>query len=161
MKSEILYAKGQDEILPQLDQLSKRIRKDLGESQYAIAQQSKPLKKVTTSSLEALKQYSIGIEYHWSSNFEEAKTYYENALRIDTTFISAKASLGNLHFERFDRELGQRLIAEAIRNIDSLSDREKYGILAFHAVNVENDFEKGIEYTKMRIELYPDEPSPA
>jgi serine/threonine protein kinase/Tfp pilus assembly protein PilF len=159
LKSEILYVQEENEILDQLDQLSKNIRKDLGESRYAIALKSRPLSKVTTSSLKALKQYSIGVEYHWKSNFEEAKRYYENALEIDTNFVSAKASLGILLFERFDRNLGKNLVAETIRGIDGLSDREKYGILAFHAASVENDLERAIEYTKMRLKLYPDDPA--
>ena len=160
LKSEILYAQGENEILTGLDRLSALIRKDLGESRYEIARLSKPLKKVTTSSLEALKQYSIAYEHHLNGKFKEAKSLYENALRLDTTFTAAKASLGNLLIEKFDREKGRELLSQALQNVDSLTDKEKYGILALHAVNVENNFEKGIKYTKMRIDLYPDDPIP-
>ena len=55
LRSEVIYAENQDEILGKLDLLSKRLRRHLGESRYKIASQDKPLKKVTTSSLEALK----------------------------------------------------------------------------------------------------------
>jgi TolB-like protein len=55
LQSEVAYAKNQDEILGRLDMLSKRLRRHLGESRYNIAGQDKPLSKVTTSSLEALK----------------------------------------------------------------------------------------------------------
>lgn len=156
-RSEILYAKRQDEIIEKLDELSKKIRRHLGESRYEIFEQSKPLKQVTTSSLEALKQFSMGIDYHINLEFEKAIAHYENAIRIDSNFISAKASLGNLLYERFDHQEGRKWLDQAILSVDELTDREKYGILAFYAVNIENDLNKGIEYTKMRIELYPDD----
>jgi tetratricopeptide (TPR) repeat protein len=48
-------------------------------------------------------------------------------------------------------------LEEVVGSLDHLTDRERYGILAFYAVNVENDLNKGIEYTKSRIDLYPDD----
>jgi tetratricopeptide (TPR) repeat protein len=159
LKSEILYVEEND-ILDQLDKLSQNIREDLGESVLEISKQDKPLSKVTTSSLEALKEYSLGIEEHWKSNFKQARYYYENALKIDSNFISAKASLGNLLFEKFNREAGKKLLKEAIKSLDKVSDKEKYAILAFYAVNVEGNLEEGIKYTKIRTELYPDDATP-
>ena len=159
LRSEVLYAETQDEILSKLDQLSKNIRRQLGESRYKISTQDKPLSKVTTSSLEALKLYSLGIEHHIMLDFTGAKDYYESALRIDTGFTSAKASLGNLLIEKFDSiEKGRELLRLAVKSIDNLTERERLGILSFHAVSVENDIPKAIRYARMRIELYPDDP---
>lgn len=159
LKSVILEAENQDRILQELDRLSRKIRRDLGESRYRIALQDKPLMKVTTSSLEALKQYSLGIENHYRFNFEAAKTYYENALRIDTGFISAKASLGNILIQHFNDEKGKDLIGQAIRSVDKLTVKEKYNILSSYAVNVERDFKKGIENTRILTNLYPGDPA--
>ncbi|MBW2037520.1 MAG: protein kinase, partial [Deltaproteobacteria bacterium] len=156
LKSEIVRAKGKDKVLNALDELSKKIRRDLGESFIAISKKSKPLRKVTTSSLEALKQYSLGIENHWDADFEEARLYYESALRIDSNFTAAKASLGMIHFEKFDRDKGKELLDEAVQDVADLTDKEKYGILAFHARGVENDLEKAVNYLKMLVALYPD-----
>jgi len=158
-RSEVLYAKGQDEILKKLDQLTKKIRRNLGESRFKISGQNKPLYEVTTSSLDALKQFSLGYENHLNLKFEKAITHYENAIRIDTGFTSAKAALGNLLFERFDREKGREWLDQVILSVDDLTDNEKYSILSIYAVNIENNLEKGIEYTKTIIELYPDDPT--
>lgn len=159
LKAEILYADNKNEILADIDQLSKKLRRSLGESRYRISTQDKPLSKVTTSSLEALKLYSQGIDLHYKLDFEGARDLYEKALRIDTGFTAAKASLGNILVEKFDPEKGKVLLAQAIKNVDNLTDKEKYGILSFYAVNVENDLEKGIEYTKRLTDLYPDDPA--
>ena len=158
LKSEVLYADTRNDILPNLDRLSKKIRRSLGESRYAISAQDKPLQKVTTSSLEALKLYSLGIEHHLMLDFKGARDYYKSALQIDTGFTSAKASLGSILIEKFgDLKTGRELIRQALKSVDNLTEREKLGILAFYASNVENDYAKSIEYAKMRIALYPDD----
>jgi tetratricopeptide (TPR) repeat protein len=157
LRSEVIYAETEDEILNKLDVLSKKLRRHLGESRYKIASQDKPLKKVTTSSLEALKLYSMGIDHHLMMDFAGAKKYYENALIIDTGFTSARASLGNLLIERFDPVKGRELLSQAAKSVDNLTERERLAILTFHALNVEKNIPKGIEFAKMRIELYPDD----
>jgi tetratricopeptide (TPR) repeat protein len=156
VKSEMVRAEARDGVLPALDELAQMIRKDLGESIAAIARQSKPLAEVTTSSLEALKQYSLGIDHHWQGRFQEAQAFYANALKADPKFTAAMASLGMIQFERFDREAGQDLLSQAIAGVDQLTDKERYGILAFHARAVENDLEKAIRYYQALLALYPD-----
>ena len=157
-KSEVVYSSTHDKILNSLDKLTKKTRRNLGESRFDIYNQSSPLSKVTTSSLDALKEYSLGIDHHVNLDFSQARIHYEKAIKIDSNFVAAKASLGNLLFERFDRTEGQKWLEEAISSIDQLTEREKFGILAFYAVNVEGDLDEGIQITKNRIELYPDDP---
>jgi tetratricopeptide (TPR) repeat protein len=158
LKSEVLYADNQDDILPALDRLSKKIRIVLGESRYEIFRQDKPLKQATTSSLEALKLYSMGIDRHILLDYKGAKDYYRSALRLDTGFTSARASLGSILIEKYDSlDKGKELLTRALKSVDNLTERERLGILAFYAINVEKNFTKGIEYAKMRIALYPDD----
>ncbi len=160
LQSVIMESDKKHDILAQLDKMSRKVRKALGESRYQIATQDKPLSKATTSSLEALKQYSLGIESNWFGNFEDAKIYYENALNIDSGFTTARASLGNLLIEKnLDLVKGKELLTRAVNHVDNLTDGEKYGVLASYAVNVENDLPKGIEYLKKLTQLYPDDPT--
>jgi len=156
--SEIYYTKSEGEILTKLDRLTRKMRRHLGESRYKISGQSKPLAQVTTSSLDALEQFSIAYEYNVHLEFEKAVTHYENAIRLDSNFTTAKASLGNILYEKFDREKGKEWLDEAITSIDDLTDREQFSILAFYAANVEKDLDKGINYNRMALELYPDSP---
>ena len=154
--SDIFYCKSQDEIIGTLDRMSKRMRRHLGESRYKISGQSKPLAEVTTSSLEALKQFSLGIEFHLNMDFKNAVVHYRNAIGLDSMFTAAKASLGNILYEKYDPEEGKRWLDEAIQSIDDLTDHEKYSILAFYASNVDKDLDKSVEYTVIMNELYPD-----
>ena len=109
----------------------------LGESRYNIAMMDKPLTEVTTSSLEALKQYTLGHDKQGMADFESARDYYESALQIDSDFTAARASLGNINIEKFDPAIGRELLNQAVKNVDNLTEREKLGILAFHAARVE------------------------
>lgn len=164
VKTEFVKANGKDKVLDAVDTLSAAIRKDLGESLQTVSQ-SKRLSSVTTQSLDALRQYSFATERALALQWEEAKVYLENALRIDPTFTAARASLGMMHVEQasnglphFDGEEGKRLLSEAVKHVDGLTDREKYGVLAFHARAVEKNPERAIGYLKTLIALYPDDP---
>src|SRR5207247_610997 len=106
--------------------------------------------------LEALKLYSAAIEKHRAGNFDDARTLYEDALRIDPTFTAAKTALGMVNFEVFDREKGKELLAQAVQHGEGLTEKEKYNLLAFHATAVQNDLPKAIGYWKSLLALYPD-----
>ncbi len=159
LKSEVIYTKGKDDIIKQMDNLTRRIRRSLGESALKISRNTLPLSKVTTSSLDALKQFSLGLDCHINMEFDEAVRYYENALEIDSSFTAAKVSLGNILFEKFDRERGLELLNQVMISIDDLTVRERYSILAKYSVIVNNDLDKAIDYTRSLLEFYPDDPT--
>jgi hypothetical protein len=60
LKSETAQARPKADVLGALDELSRRIRGDLGEASAMIAEQAKPPARVSTSSLEALQLFSLG-----------------------------------------------------------------------------------------------------
>jgi tetratricopeptide (TPR) repeat protein/DNA-binding winged helix-turn-helix (wHTH) protein len=164
IKTEVSSAISKDKVLDAVDELAGALRRDLGESLQKISE-SRPLTAATTSSLEALKQYSLGQEKHRAADVQEAKTYYENALAIDPTFTMARASLGMLHIDQatlgiahFDAEQGKRLLTDAVQHISNLTDKEKYTVLAFYAQSVEHDWEKAVRYYKALLAIYPDYP---
>ena len=75
---------------------------------------------------------------------------------MDPAFTAARGSLGMLLFEHFASEEGRRLLSQVVRNVDNLTDREKYGLLAFHAQAVERNIELAVRYQKTLIGMYPD-----
>lgn len=165
IKTEVSRANGKQKVLDAVDDLAAAVRRDLGESLQKISETSRPLVSATTQSLEALKQYSLAVEKHRAGQVQEARTYYENALTIDPTFTAAQASLGMLHLDQtamgtpqFDAELGTRLLSEAVQHVSNLTDNEKYGILAFHALWVEHDPEKAVRYHKALLAIHPQYP---
>ena len=159
LNSELVYANGQDEIIRKFDLLIKKIRHNLGESRYKISGDNKPLEKVTTSSLDALREYSLGVHYINSMDLKQAVVHLENAIGIDSGFTAAKVVLGTLLFEKFDKDMGRKWLEEAILKVDELANFEKYYLLINYAIWVENDLNKAIDYQKIRIEQFPDSPN--
>jgi tetratricopeptide (TPR) repeat protein len=155
-RSASARARHKEDVLNGLDELVQSIRSDLGEARRSISRQGKPLDRVTTSSLEALRLFSLGRDAHRAAQIDEARALYEQALGLDPAFTAARASLGMLTFELGDRERGKQLLEEAVKGVDGLTDREKYTLLAFHAAAIENDPQKAIDNYKALLAIYPD-----
>jgi serine/threonine protein kinase/tetratricopeptide (TPR) repeat protein len=157
LSSQMVRAESREQVLDALDRLVAQVRGTLGETASAIASTSKPLMEVTTPSLEALREYSLGVESYKRWRLEEAKLHYENALHFDPDFTAARASLGMLLLELFHDEKGKGLIQQAVSELDGLTERERLGILAFNAQAVENDTARAMGYLRARTSSFPDD----
>jgi serine/threonine-protein kinase len=153
---EMVRADGKGEVLDALDELANKIREDLGEAKRSISLKSKPLQKVTTSSLEGLKQYSMGFEKQQQGQFEESKQHYEYALKNDSEFAMALGALGMVEYLHFDHLKGVDLLNRAIEYADQITEPEAYLLRAAHAIAVDVDYEKAAQIFKMAAEEYPD-----
>jgi tetratricopeptide (TPR) repeat protein len=58
------------------------------------------------------------------------------------------------------QEAGVKLLTEAARNVEDLTEREKLMLLAWHAAYVEQDLENAARYEKALVTLHPDLSSP-
>jgi len=56
---------------------------------------------------------------------------------------------------QFDAQVGRQLLSQAVQHVSSLTDKERYTILAYHAQWVENDREKAAGYYKALLAIYP------
>ena len=150
---------GKDEILiSAVDDLSMRIRKDLGESMQSIEKNDKSLARVTTSSLAALEQYSLGREKHRSpQSWEEVMVFYKNAIEIDSTFSAAYAAVGTVYNNIDETGRAKEYYIKAFQYSDNLTDRERYRIMAEYHNIVEEDPGKAMQTYKMFLEMYPDD----
>ena len=94
LRSQSYQAKRKDEILPVLDKLGRKLRKDLGESFKSINYETMPLPEATTHSLEAL-DFLVKANQAWSKdgNTDEALNLYLEAIRLDENFALAHAEL--------------------------------------------------------------------
>src|SRR5436190_19952215 len=64
-------AEGKEQVLRSLGEAATRLRKELGESLSSIQKFAAPLDQATTSSLEALKAYSLAHEQNLRGNYAE------------------------------------------------------------------------------------------
>ena len=146
-----------NELFATVDDLARRVRRNLGESLDKIAIRSQPLASVTTNSPDALRQYTKAVEARAMGRFEEVEAPLLAALQLDAGFAMAHLKLGDFYADVTGDD------AKAAREIDlahklsaRLPDREKFFIasqyFSFHA-----DYERCRDSLKALTALYPDD----
>jgi len=158
--TESIRVDDRDDVLSALDELSERLRKFLGESDDKINRFNKSLANVTTGSLEALKLFSRGQDRLGRQDFKGARRLMSHALEVDSNFTTARAALGALEIDLFNREKGVKMLKQVIKNTDDLTHLESFIIRAMHADYVEHDLEKAAGLYRTLIELYPNKEEP-
>lgn len=123
-----------------LDDLAAQVRKTLGESIDAIVKDSRPLAKVTTADLTALRLYSEAELKVRQRDTAGAVTLLEEALAIDPEFASARAKLGTIQMNsRYDPRVYQDHWRRAVNAKDRLTRREQMYIEAYLAATTVPD----------------------
>jgi len=114
-----------EQVLKSLGQAASRLREKLGESLSSIQKFNAPIEQVTTSSLEALKAYSLGFEQHSKSKYREAIPFYKQAIDLDPNFAIAYARLATCYNNTRQYELSREASQKAYEHRDRASQREK------------------------------------
>ena len=120
-------ATNSDALLGAVERLSRELREKVGES-FKDIRAAAPLERVTTSSVDALKQYVQGMRAIEERNdLATGVPLLEEAIRLDTNFAMAYRklgqSLGNASGARRQRVMS--LIAKAYELRDRLSESER------------------------------------
>ncbi|MCK7593204.1 putative peptide modification system cyclase [Pseudomarimonas salicorniae] len=109
-----------------LDDLAAAVRTSLGESIEAIVADSRPLAKVTTTDLTALRLYSEAELKVRDRKPLEAAALLQQAIDIDPDFASALAKLGTVQMLfRIDQRRAESNWRAAIERSDRLTRREQ------------------------------------
>lgn len=158
VRSYIETAQTRDHILPALDAIIGKLRRDLGESLLDIRTNDRVLLKVTTPSLQALKHYSDGVHYWRNGNYEEATLLQQRAIELDPDFASAHAALGIHYYSHVynDTQKGREHFEKAIQLSDRITDRERLFIHASYN-NYLGKTREAEQLYRLLLDSYPDE----
>ncbi|HMC78050.1 MAG TPA: protein kinase [Vicinamibacterales bacterium] len=151
------YRKPED-LFAQIDDLARQVRQNLGETLAGIATSSKPLDRVTTGSLEALRQYSVAVAARATGNINGIEGPLLAALQLDPDFAMAHLRLGSYYLEiagNTPKAFSAIDLAYGLR--DRVTDREKHFISAEYFA-AHQRFEAARESLKALTTLYPDDP---
>jgi len=158
LKSAKSVGEGENSILKtQIDELSEQIASTIDLPQKEFSETKKPLLDVTTHSLEAYKQYLLGLENFNAVFYSEARNNFAKAILLDSTFAMAHLYLA-LAFgaERFIDKFFLHLdMAEKYRY--KVTHKEKIIIDFFHGWIRGNDISKSLSELKKAVQLYPKE----
>jgi tetratricopeptide (TPR) repeat protein len=154
--SERVEARGEEDVFPKVDELTRRIKANFKLSEEDIASDlDKDVEKITTSSPEAYKFYSEGLKYLGNGDYRGCMSLMEKAVEIDPEFAAAYRyiSMANGLLYLFSER--KKYIQKAFEFKDRVSDRERLLIEGSFYLGSEKTFDKAIEaYTKL-VELYP------
>jgi len=148
-------ASSKEEVLKSLDKAASGLRQRLGESLASVQQFATPLAEATTSSLDALKEYSIGNELHNRSHDDDSLEHLKRATEMDGNFALAWATLGTVNSNRGSRKLADEQIRKAYDLRERASERERLYITGHYYGIVTGDIEKEIELYHQWLQVYP------
>jgi len=117
-------ARGKGEVLKALDNAAIGLRTKLGESLASVTSYFKQFDEVATSSLEALKAYTVG-RREWQHGDLKAKHYYLRAIELDPNFASAYSALAIACNNMGDTIEARRFMDRAFALRDRMSERER------------------------------------
>jgi serine/threonine protein kinase/tetratricopeptide (TPR) repeat protein len=149
-------ASDKNHVLGALNTLAADIRGKLGESLRSIQKFSAPLEEASTTSLEALKSYTMGRQtLLLKGDSNGAMPFFQRAISLDPNFAMAYATLGTTYSNVGNSELSAINIKKAFELRDRVSDREKFYISSHYEQFVTGNQTKAAEIYKLWMETYP------
>jgi len=151
-------ARGREEVLlSAIDEVTRRLRRRLGESLASISRRDPPLARYTTSSLEALELAALGQRASARTDHAKAERYYRQALQHDPHFAVARGALGLVLLQFLAQpEEGKKELAQALADADEISPREHLHLRALNRQYVTEDLPGALDDYRFMSELYPD-----
>ena len=158
---EQVEADSKEQVIKRLGEAATRLREELGESLASIEKFDAPIEQATTSSLEAFRAYSIGLDHHLKGSYFEAIPFYRRAIELDPDFAIAYARLASVCANTGQRDLATEAAQKAYDLRDRVSERERFYITAYSYYGlVTREREKYIETLELWKRTYPNDPIP-
>jgi serine/threonine protein kinase/tetratricopeptide (TPR) repeat protein len=151
---EEVQAGKKEDVLDALHQAGSDLRGKMGESLGSVQKFDKPLSEATTSSLEALKAFSLGDAKHEVGDELGALPLYQRAVELDPNFAMAYARLGAVDNNLGQTELSEQNRQKAFELRDRASEHEKLYITSHYYADF-GQLDKGITALELYKQTYP------
>jgi eukaryotic-like serine/threonine-protein kinase len=155
LAQEQATATGKEKVLDALGEAASKLRTQLGESLALVQKFDTPLLQETTSSLEALKAYSLGQKAQAEKGITGALPFYQRAIELDPNFARAIGSVGIIYAGLGQTDRANAYLTKAFNLRDRASDREKLHITALYYQIVTGELDKAVETYREWQESYP------
>jgi tetratricopeptide (TPR) repeat protein/predicted Ser/Thr protein kinase len=149
-----------EDVLSALGSATSALRRRLGESLRSIRQFDIPIQQATTSSLEALRLYSLGDAMRDKGERRQSIAFYRQAIELDPDFAIAHARLA-VGYGNLGELNNQRIHAQTAFDLrDRVSERERFYISAHYYSRVTGDLNKAVEVYRLWNGVYPQDAIP-
>ena len=148
-----------EDVLNSLSRQSSLLRGKLGESLASIQKFDVPLEQATTTSLEALQDYSLAMKQFFLMNYPSAGTLLQRAIELDPNFALAYARLASLNRNNFQSESMLENSAKAFALRERVTERERLYIeTTYHWSR--GQVEEAAQAYELWKTTYPNDPFP-
>jgi serine/threonine protein kinase/tetratricopeptide (TPR) repeat protein len=157
LAQEQVTAPAKEKVLDVLGNAVSKLRGELGESLTTVQKFDVPLVRATTSSLEALKAYSLGERADREKGPSAALPYNQRAIQLDPSFAMGYLAVGSDYFSLAEPGRASEYLAKAFQLRDHASEREKLALAAHYYLDVTGELPRAAETYQQEIESYPQE----
>ncbi|HVS88934.1 MAG TPA: protein kinase [Candidatus Acidoferrum sp.] len=148
-------ADSKDRVLDALGKVASEIRGKLGESLASIQKFNAPVEEATTSSLEALKAYTLARKTRNEQGDSAGILLNKRAVELDPNFALAYTDLSTAYSNLGQASLASENMKKAYELRDRVSEREKYHIESLYYDIVLGDSERAIQVFALWSQTYP------
>jgi tetratricopeptide (TPR) repeat protein len=157
MAREQVESENKEQVLRALSRAATQLREQLGESLSSIQKFDAPLEEATTSSLEALKAYSLAIQQSLRGDWLESAPSHERAVGLDPNFALAHVGLAVAYGNTNQPARAARSAEKAFALRERVSEYERLRITFFYYASVTGELDKSIEVQQLLKRTYPRE----
>jgi eukaryotic-like serine/threonine-protein kinase len=155
LAEEQATADQKEEVLAALGRAVTKLREKLGESLASVAKYDQPLSQATTSSLEALQQYTEAGRAQREQGDVAAIPYAKRAIELDPEFAVAYASLAGDYSNLNQPSLARENFQKAYELRNRATQRERFLIEASYYNYVTGEIDKAIQTYDEWARTYP------
>jgi eukaryotic-like serine/threonine-protein kinase len=160
LAQEQVTAPSKEKVLESLGVAASRLRRAMGESLATVQKFDVPLQQATTSSLEALKAYSLGDKASNEKGAAAGLSYYQHAIALDPNFAMAYRMLGGTYNGLGQLGRAGEYYTKAFQLREHASEREKFSITAAYYRNVTGQLDKAAQTYQEQLDNYPRDSAP-
>ncbi|MGC1536546.1 MAG: tetratricopeptide repeat protein, partial [Candidatus Sulfotelmatobacter sp.] len=149
-----------EQVLGAVGKVASSLRSKLGESLASLQKFDAPVEEATTSSLDALKYFSLGEAERDKGSEQTSVPFYKHALELDPNFAVAYARLGQAYNNMGETVLGIENTRKAFERRDRCSELEKLYIETHYYNIVTGEVDKELEAYELWRRTYPNDSIP-
>ncbi|HJT64989.1 MAG TPA: protein kinase [Pyrinomonadaceae bacterium] len=154
---EQIEAESKEKVLSSLGAAAWNLRKKLGESLSMMQKYDVSIEQATTSSLEALKAFTMGNEERAKGNAKASLGFYQRAAELDPNFAMAYARIAVHYANQQQMEAAKPYVEKAYELRDRVSERERLYITEKYYSYLTGEIDKTIETLQTWAKLYPND----
>lgn len=148
-----------DDVPKKVDEVADKVRRELGESLQSLKENSVPLAQVSSSSLDAVRYFTLGKQSLYRADIPQAVLMFSKAVELDPNFAVAHEYLGIAYWRLNQYERSDEQVRLAAKLANRVSEPERLRIMADYYSSI-LDFQKECENYQLLIQLQPLDPAP-